>query len=110
MGSSTRGAEGGGKAGAGGTDCNDGSSGGADGSGFVASAYEGGLSSVVAGPSMVCAAMFSARMFLVTLSCACSSSTLQLGHQLHSDGVFSTHLAEGVTMAAQDTQAAGGQG
>ena len=109
MGSSTRGAEGGGKAVAGDTDCNDGSSGGADGSGFVASAYEGGLSSVVAGPSMVCA-MFSARMFLVTLSCACSSSTLQLGHQLHSDGVFSTHLAEGVTMAAQDTQAAGGQG
>ena len=71
MGSSTRGAEGGGKAVAGDTDCNDGSSGGADGSGFVASAYEGGLSSVVAGPSMVCA------MFL-----SCDSSSLQLGHRL----------------------------
>ena len=61
---------------------NDGSSGGADGSGFVASAYEGGgngLSSIAAGPNVV-SAMFSARMFLVTLSC--DSSTLQQGHRL----------------------------
>ena len=84
MDSSTRGAKGGGSgnAGAGGTDFNDGSSGGADGSGFVASAYEGGgsgLSPVVAGPNVV-SAMFSARMFLVTLSSV--SSTLQQGHRL----------------------------